>query len=252
MEFLTVTNTGNVGIGTPIPNSNVLLHLEANNKGFLLPRVVLTAYTSPSPLASAPPAGTMVYNRPISSLPAGLYYWDGTRWVRLIASPTGTVIVFGSEGPTSYILDAKWPGNWECTGAQITLPPGKWLVNVTEILRVAYNGAEVNAPCHIWVRTTLADGACTTGSVSTTSVFSSDIVGAVYMSGSIYANGLYDVLTGSILIHNTTGSNKTYSIWGNIELGPDCTGTWDANDGLIDFLAPHWAETQIYGIMVNY
>ena len=63
------------------PNS--LLELESSNQGLLFPRLILTSTTSASPL-SAHIAGMTVYNTVSQNdvLP-GLYYNDGSKWVKL-------------------------------------------------------------------------------------------------------------------------------------------------------------------------
>lgn len=77
--------------GNTEPNSNAVLDLISNaNKGLLLPRVALSATNDPSPM-SAHTAGMTVYNTATSSgaisfeyyVSPGLYYNDGTKWVRL-------------------------------------------------------------------------------------------------------------------------------------------------------------------------
>jgi hypothetical protein len=73
------------------PNSNAVLDLISNgSKGLLLPRVALSATNDPSP-TTAHTAGMTVYNTATSGggiafeyyVSPGLYYNDGTKWVRL-------------------------------------------------------------------------------------------------------------------------------------------------------------------------
>jgi hypothetical protein len=63
--FLFILNStfiySQVGIGTVIPNSNSILHLESNNKGLLITRVSLTSTANPSPLSAHIP-GMLIYN----------------------------------------------------------------------------------------------------------------------------------------------------------------------------------------------
>ncbi|MFY7860725.1 MAG: hypothetical protein ACOVP5_00755, partial [Chitinophagales bacterium] len=64
-------------------NANSLLELEHTNKGFLLPRLKLSASTLASPL-TAHIAGMVVYNTDsVSDVSPGFYYNDGTKWVKL-------------------------------------------------------------------------------------------------------------------------------------------------------------------------
>lgn len=77
------------GIGTTTPDASAKLEVASSNKGFLPPRVQLTATNSPNPIAS-PANGLMVFNtvtagsNPFQVVP-GYYYWDGTgqKWVSL-------------------------------------------------------------------------------------------------------------------------------------------------------------------------
>jgi len=72
------------------PNTNAVLDLQSATKGLLLPRVVLKATNDPSP-TSTHTAGLTVYNTSVSpkSIPfeyyvsPGLYYNDGTKWIRM-------------------------------------------------------------------------------------------------------------------------------------------------------------------------
>jgi hypothetical protein len=73
------------------PNSNAVLDLISNgNKGLLLPRVALSATNDPAP-TTVHTAGMTVYNTATSDVAIafeyyvspGLYYNDGTKWVRL-------------------------------------------------------------------------------------------------------------------------------------------------------------------------
>jgi len=77
------------GIGTTTPDASAKLEISSTNKGFLPPRVSLTATNSASPISS-PANGLMVFNTvtagssPNQVVP-GYYYWDATglQWVSL-------------------------------------------------------------------------------------------------------------------------------------------------------------------------
>ena len=77
------------GIGTTSPDASAKLEVASSNKGFLPPRVALTATNSASPVSN-PANGLMVFNTvtagtsPFQVVP-GYYYWDGTgaKWVSL-------------------------------------------------------------------------------------------------------------------------------------------------------------------------
>lgn len=69
-----------VGINTSTPDSNAVLDVFSTNRGFLPPRVGLSATTLPSPL-TAHVAGMVVYNTAmVNDVIPGLYVNDGTKW----------------------------------------------------------------------------------------------------------------------------------------------------------------------------
>jgi hypothetical protein len=99
--FLTITFFSNVnaqtGIGTTTPNAAAKLDVSSSTKGFLPPKVALTATNSFDPItglsgstALATAAGLLIYNTatagtaPNNVVP-GYYYWNGTTWVQISA-----------------------------------------------------------------------------------------------------------------------------------------------------------------------
>ncbi len=78
------------GIGTSTPNASAKLEVAATDKGFLPPRVALTATNAFSPIVgtAANAAGLLVYNTatttnaPNNVVP-GYYYWNGSAWVQI-------------------------------------------------------------------------------------------------------------------------------------------------------------------------
>ncbi|WP_296687203.1 hypothetical protein [Flavobacterium sp.] len=75
------------GIGTTTPNASAKLEVYATNKGFLPPRIALTATTDASTIAS-PAAGLLIYNTATAgaapnNIVPGYYYWNGTAWIQI-------------------------------------------------------------------------------------------------------------------------------------------------------------------------
>ena len=87
-------NTGKVGIGTSNPDASSVLDVSSATKGFLPPRVALTATNAANPVIS-PASGLLVYNTatagyyPNNVVPS-YYYWDGAAWTSL-GLPPGTI-----------------------------------------------------------------------------------------------------------------------------------------------------------------
>ena len=97
--FLTISFFSNVnaqtGIGTSTPNAAAKLDVSSTTKGFLPPKVALTATNSFDPItglsgstALATAAGLLIYNTatagtaPNNVVP-GYYYWNGTMWIQI-------------------------------------------------------------------------------------------------------------------------------------------------------------------------
>ena len=88
--FFTITCNSQSGIGTTTPNASAKLEVAATDKGFLPPRVALTASNAFSPIVgtAANATGLLVYNTasagaaPNNVVP-GYYYWNGTAWIQI-------------------------------------------------------------------------------------------------------------------------------------------------------------------------
>lgn len=88
--FISVKAFTQTGIGTTTPNASAKLEVAATDKGFLPPRVALTATNVFAPITgtSTAAAGLLVYNTatagaiPNNVVP-GYYYWNGTIWVQI-------------------------------------------------------------------------------------------------------------------------------------------------------------------------
>jgi hypothetical protein len=92
----------NVGINSTgsSPHNSAMLDVDANNKGLLIPRVALTSATDATTI-SFPATSLLVYNTGTGGLtPAGYYYWDGNKWVRLLVTgtPSDAWLTTGNSG----------------------------------------------------------------------------------------------------------------------------------------------------------
>jgi len=105
------------------------------------------------------------------------------------------------------------------TGTTITLPPGKWEVSVTQLIRLIdvstnpprQHESAITADTYAWVRSSFIDD-------PTATVVSSDIVGGVHISGMIRGPihpapdpaQTFGLMNGRIIIHNQSEADKTY------------------------------------------
>lgn len=97
------------GIGTTTPNASAKLDVSSTDKGFLPPRIALTAANVFSPVVgtSSAATGLLIYNTattgtaPNNVVP-GYYYWNGTYWVQI----SGGIVIDNSK-TTSFSLSAS-------------------------------------------------------------------------------------------------------------------------------------------------
>jgi hypothetical protein len=124
------------GIGTTTPNASAKLDVYSTNKGFLPPRVTLTANSDVTTISN-PAEGLLVYNMGSVGLIAGYYYWNGANWSTIAtASLAGNSVVANdlvklyhesystssgkapSSGGYSFTVPAsgRYEFNFNCTG----------------------------------------------------------------------------------------------------------------------------------------
>ncbi|MEO7309158.1 MAG: DNRLRE domain-containing protein [Chitinophagaceae bacterium] len=77
-----------IGIGTNTPDSSAQLDVYSTSKGFLPPRLALTATNVADPVTK-PTTGLLVYNTGYSgsspyNVAPGYYYWNGTAWYPVV------------------------------------------------------------------------------------------------------------------------------------------------------------------------
>ena len=106
------------GIGTTAPNASAKLEVAATDKGFLPPRVALTASNAFSPIVgtAANAAGLLVYNTvsagatPNNVVP-GYYYWNGTAWIQIsgglvIETKTGSFSLGAADNNKLFFINS--------------------------------------------------------------------------------------------------------------------------------------------------
>ena len=89
VSVFAISANAQVTIGSKdAPAKGAVLELKSDTLGFLPPRVSLKDLNTPNPL-SAMVEGMVVYN--ISTdLPTGLYYNDGSKWIRMVSTALQT------------------------------------------------------------------------------------------------------------------------------------------------------------------
>ena len=95
----TITTKAQIGIGTTAPNA--ALDVTSTTDGLLIPRIALTITTAATPLTT-PTTSEMVYNTAtVADVTPGYYYWDGTKWVRLLSTIASNWNTTGNSGTTA-------------------------------------------------------------------------------------------------------------------------------------------------------
>ncbi len=134
-----------VGVGTLTPDASAKLQVDSANKGFLQPRVALNSTNKADNTISSPATGLMVYNTATAgsgetAVTPGVYYNNGAAWQRVAnqaevaaATTSTTTIVEGNLGTQTLgggYCPAPCDSSTKTFRASITLPPGKWEVNL--------------------------------------------------------------------------------------------------------------------------
>lgn len=88
----------NIGIGTSNPNASSLLEIRSSSKGLLIPRINLSSENDSTTIAS--PANFLFIFNTNASLPngQGFYFWNGAKWVKLVAVPNLNNFSWGLNG----------------------------------------------------------------------------------------------------------------------------------------------------------
>ncbi|WP_415325852.1 hypothetical protein [Chryseobacterium sp. MMS23-Vi53] len=158
-----------------------------------------------------------------------------------------TQVISGAMGP-GYDFPFGGSTDFRYTGANITLPPGKWLVTVSQWVKP--QGGNLSADDFVFVRSTFSDQNLTT--VGQVGVQSTDVnvrptlisflVTGPFASGTLRG----DVKTGSIIINNTSTGNKTYRyIVGSSSANRNAAGI------TLNALGGSWSENSIVATAIN-
>lgn len=205
---MTIAGNGNVGIGAPTPSN--LLHVNSATSGAV--RIV---------------DGTQANGRVLTSNATGVGTWQ----------PVGINNIVGILSGTGVTVDFT-TGPYLQTGSYITLPPGRYAVNVNMLMaRASLTRSFDNS--FFWVRTSFSDSA------GINPMPSADIVGSNLISGNHPGSGYYSLLTGAVVINNTTASNKTYYY-----IAGNCL-TYNTNQNITGFGSTYWAEDNIIAYRLN-
>mgnify|MGYP006911039213 FL=1 len=191
------------GIGTATPNASAKLEVYATNKGFLPPRVSLTGSTDVSTIAS-PATGLLIYNTatagtsPNNVVP-GFYYYDGSKWQRLINQQPDATVEFNQLTPTTsgVVFNPNTPASKDYVYVS-TVDNSQWTYNGT--LYVTYT-PPASTPWY------LSTGTSDAGSNKSSSIYRTGNIGIGVTSPSVPL----DVSGNAKVSGNLTGGNAATS-----------------------------------------
>lgn len=133
----------------------------------------------------------------------GVATWKPIKISRIVGTLGGGVNIPFTSYSTSFLN----------TGSRIALPPGTWQVDVRMLLPVTIGTLTAND--WIWLKTTFSE---TNTSTITESSVTADIVGTTYLVSGLFSGpkassatpAKYNMLSGSLIIRNSSSANKTY------------------------------------------
>jgi len=217
--LMTLNKNGRVGIGTTNPQANLhtigTRRFENTTAGSVAVGSVLTATDA---------NGTAEWRTPAAQVVTGV-----------LSVATGINIPFA--GDTSY----------KYAGRSITLPPGRWAVTITQLIRI--DGA-LDGDDWMFVRSSFGEGNPAIGAVV---AMSSDVKVPNLMSFKVQGPASaghpqqFDVAQGTVFIENTTASAKTY----RYIVGSTVTGGGPNAATVIKNFAGNWSETSIYATAIK-
>lgn len=220
------TSTGNLGLGTTAPTAK----LEIQTGG-----------TTAAPISGIKVVdGSQTDKYVLTTDASGSALWKPITLTTIMG-------VFPSNvGAGNYTF--KTTALWDKTNAFITLPPGSWRVDVTQLLRIT--GDALTGDQYMWLRFSFTDDntplnpTLTNDFSNNARYISAQISGPTVVMTNVYK---YALAQGSVLINNSSGANKTYYlIVGSTTSSFTSTATWLERVG-----ANIWGENIITAIPIS-
>lgn len=203
IEMATYGDNGDITISTNGLSSDILLNPDSTNKnvgiGTYEPTTKLHINSASSPGLRIVD-GTQKDGYVLTSDANGNSSWKpaATKQILGILPTTGPTI---STNNTMTLI----------SGATITLPVGKWIVSIGTNAGIG-GSTPITNDVGLWFNATL--------STSNSTVVNTDVVtsaSGAYVGGALGRGMIKTMVNGNIVIHNTSGANKTYYLWASRE-----------------------------------
>lgn len=150
-------------------------------------------------------------------------------------------MVLGNLG-SGYTGNIALSVNWIYSNANITLPPGKWVIWVSVVLDGAMSGT-TSSVTRCWMRTTFCDASGSTANVESPDIISTNA--STNISDLLYAKSK-NVMNGLIIINNMSTQSKTYYYKIKNAAAVVGTGTWSISN----FASNTYSENMIVAFKV--
>lgn len=213
IEMATYGDNGDINISTSGVSSDILLNPDPTHKnvgiGTTTPTTKLHVNSVNSPAVRIVD-GTQKNGYVLTTDANGNSSWKpaATKQILGILPTTGPTI---STNNTMTLI----------SGASITLPTGMWIVSIGTNAGIG-GSTPITNDVGLWFNATL--------STSNSTVVNTDVVTTAsgsYVGGSIGRGMIKTMVTGNIVINNTSGANKTYYLWASREaIGGTSSLSW--------------------------
>lgn len=116
--LFTMMMNAQIGIGLPSPDRSAMLHVDAKDKGVLLPSIALTSATDNTTISS-PADGLIVWNNGKAALTeAGFYYWYESKWNKISTASNTTN---KTDNGTGWNTTGENSGNYSGSNTALSL-----------------------------------------------------------------------------------------------------------------------------------
>ncbi|MDB5208035.1 MAG: repeat protein [Flavisolibacter sp.] len=230
-----------LGIGTSNVDSSAMLDVVSNNKGFLPPRITLSALNISAPVTN-PATGLLIYNTATSgtdsnAVTPGYYYWSGTMWSSI--STKGKAV-----GDMQYWSGRQWTNiPVGANGSVLTLCNGvpKWGSCSDSIILNSGSGGHA-----IYVTHNDSDPSWADGNVFTnTNVYRELAIAASTNAGATIISRAYIAFDMSALPANANIISAKLSLYGLPSCNTIPQGNVGANNIMIQRVTDNWNQTTI-------
>jgi hypothetical protein len=213
----------------------------------------------------------MVYNTATAgsgdtAVTPGVYYNNGSTWQRVAnqqsttATTATTTIVEGNLGSQNYgggEAIAPYAGSSKNFGASITLPPGKWEVNLNLYFNIANNfGGGIlvtGVETAYWLSDDMGGAPVTYSYPVTPTDITPDVLfpGGGLFTQTAGIGGIGTVHKGSFFIHNTTADNKTYYLFFHEGADTDLENVNGSEPMYRNLGGTSWKGNRFYAVKIN-